>query len=519
MNVNTKSTISKAAAIVAVFTLLSRLVGLFRDRLFASTFGAGDTLDSYYVAFRIPDLVYNFLILGTLSVSFIPVFTEYFIKDKEEANKMANTVLTFLFITMSVICIILYFFVPQFTHITAPGFTGQKFANTVLLTKIFLLSPVIFTVASVFSSILNALKRFLIASVAPILYNVGIIVGIKYFYPHYGIRGLAYGVILGALVYLVIQMLGAFSAGFKLRPNFDFDHAGVRKVAKLFLPRILGIDNAQISLLVASIIGSTLLSGTIAVFNLANNLQAVAVGMFGISFAIAAFPDLSETYAKDDHQQFSRILARTVTHVLFFVIPISILILVLRAQIVRLTFGAGKFNWQATILTANTLGIFAFSIFAQSVAPLFSRAFYSRRNTVTPMFIGLLTIVINAAASYLFGRSYGVLGLALGFSLSNVINVGLLYFVLRPQLQHFEEGYVIKSTLKILLASVIAGGAAHIVLGLMGTVVHLDSWVHVFEQGIVAAAAGLAVFAGCAHVLGLSQIKTTFAVVKSRFLR
>lgn len=519
MNVNTKSTISKAAAIVAVFTLLSRLVGLFRDRMFASTFGAGDTLDSYYVAFRIPDLVYNFLILGTLSVSFIPVFTEYFIEDKEEANRMANTVLTFLFVAMSIICIVLFFFVPQFTHLTAPGFTGQKFDNTVLLTKIFLLSPVIFTIASVFSSILNALKRFLIASIAPILYNVGIIIGIKYFYPHFGIRGLAYGVILGACAHLLIQMFGAVSAGFKLRPNFDFKHAGVRKVAKMFLPRILGIDNAQISLIVASIIGSTLLSGTIAVFNLANNLQAVAVGMFGISFATAAFPDMSESYAKSDHAGFSRILARTMTHVLFFVIPISVLILVLRAQIVRLTFGAGKFDWQATILTANTLGIFAFSIFAQSVAPLFSRAFYSRHNTIIPVIIGLITIALNAVASYFFGKSMGVLGLALGFSISNIFNAGLLYFMLRPHLKDFEEGYVIKSALKILFSSVVSGAAAYIILGMMGTVVRLDSWVHVFEQGSIAALAGLATFAACAHALGMSQIKTTFSVVKSRILR
>ncbi|MEK7075824.1 MAG: lipid II flippase MurJ, partial [Patescibacteria group bacterium] len=326
MNVNQKTTILKSAAILAFFTLLSRLVGLYRDHLLAGKFSIGETLDTYYVAFRLPDLVFNLLILGTLSVAFIPVFTDYFIKDKKEANSIANTILSVTFFGMSVVCLVLYIFVPQITHLMAPGFSGKQFDDTVMLTKIFLLSPIIFTISSVFGSVLNALRRFVLVSLAPIIYNFGIIFGVVYLYPIYGIKGLAYGVILGALLHLCIQMFGALASGFKLKPNLDFKHPGVRKVAKLFVPRILGIDNSQISLLVASIIGTTLMSGTVSGFNLANNIQAVAIGMFGISFATAAFPDLSEQFSREDHQKFGETLSRTVVNILFFLIPISVLL-------------------------------------------------------------------------------------------------------------------------------------------------------------------------------------------------
>ncbi len=519
MNVNNRSTIYQAAGILASFTLLSRLVGLLRDRMFAAHFGAGDLLDAYYVAFRIPDLVFNFLILGTLSVSFIPVFTEYFIKDKEEANQIANTVLTVIFLSISALCLILFFFVPEITRLTAPGFSGVKFDNTVLLTKIFLLSPVIFTLSSVFSSVLNALRRFVLVSIAPIIYNLGIIAGIKWLYPSFGIRGLGYGVIIGALLHLLIQFSGALSAGFKFKPNIKMRHPGVKKIVKLFLPRILGVDNAQISLLVASIIGSTLLSGTIAVFNLANNLQAVAIGMFGISFAVAAFPNLSEAFAQNDAEKFNAVFVKTCINILFFVIPISILILLLRAQIVRVVLGTGNFDWQATRLTANALGIFALSIFAQSLAPLFSRAFYARHNTLTPVLIGLVALASNALLAIFLTRSIGAMGLVIAFSLSNIINAVLLFWVLNRQIRTLNDRYLVASALKIILASAAMALATYLTLQVVGTNIQLNTFAAVLFQGASAALVGLAVFALSAVILKIDEAKAALAVVRRLFFR
>ncbi len=519
MHINNKSSIYKAASILAVFTLLSRIIGLYRDRLFASVFGAGDVLDSYYVAFRIPDLVFNLLILGTLSVAFIPVFTEYFIKDKEEANKIANTVLSITFIFMTAVCVILFFFVPEITRLTAPGFSGEKFDNTVMLTRLFLVSPILFTLSNVFSSVLNSLKRFALVSIAPIIYNFGIIFGITFLYPRYGIAGLGYGVLIGAGLHFLTQMSGALSAGFKLRPNLDIRHPGVKKITKLFLPRILGIDNAQMSLLIASIIGSTLASGTVAIFNLANNLQAVAIGMFGISFAIAVFPHLSESYARKDEPEFNKVLLKTAINILFFVVPISVLLILLRAQVIRVILGTGNFDWQATKLTANTLGIFAISIFAQSISPLFSRAFYSRHNTVTPVIIGLGTLAFNAVISFVLSRAYGELGLVMGFSLSNILNAILLFTFLRPRLQNFNDRVLFTAIAKIVTASALLGLATYVWMHIFSNFFRLDTTINVLIQAVLAGTFGLAVYLAATLSFGLEEAKKALSIVKSRIFR
>ena len=519
MQINHKSTIYKAASILAVFTLLSRIVGLYRDRLFASTFGAGDILDSYYVAFRIPDLVFNLLILGTLSVAFIPIFTEYFIKDKEEANDIANTVLSITFVFMTLLCLLLFFFVPEITRLTAPGFTGVKFNNTVMLTRLFLVSPVLFTLSNVFSSVLNSLKRFALVSIAPIIYNLGIIFGIVFLYPKYGIAGLAYGVLIGAGLHFITQMSGALVAGFKLRPSWNIKHPGVVKISKLFLPRILGIDNAQMSLLIASIIGSTLASGTVAIFNLANNLQAVGIGMFGISFAIAAFPHLSESYARGNEEEFNQTLLKTSINILFFVIPISVLLILLRAQIIRVILGTGNFDWNATRLTANTLGIFAISVFAQSISPLFSRAFYARHNTIVPVVIGLCTLAFNGFISFVFAKNYGELGLVLGFSVSNILNAILLFVFLRPRLTNFNDSALFKAGSKIILASVLLGLTSYLSLHIFSSFFRLNTTINVLLQAVLAGGLGLAVYALITLSFGLQEAKFALSIVKRKLFR
>jgi len=506
--------IARNASIVGIFTLLSRLVGLYRDRLFASTFGAGDLLDSYYAAFRFPDLLFNLLILGTLSVAFIPVFTEYLVKDPEEANRIANTILNFFFFGMSALALIALAFVPQLAHLIAPGFTGVKYQNTVTLTRIFLLSPVIFTVSSVFGSVLNSVKKFLVVSIAPILYNLGIIFGVKFLYPHFGVSGLAYGVILGALAHLISQAIAAVYRGFSYKPILDLKHPGVRKILKLFVPRIFGVDNSQLSLLIASIIGSVLASGSIAIFNLANNLQAVPIGIFAVSFAVAVFPSLSESFVRKDDKEFNHTLVKTMVNILFFILPISAMILVLRAQITRVVLGAGNFDWQATRLTANTLGIFAISIFAQSLTPLFSRAFYARHNTKIPVIVGLISLALNLLLSYLLSLHFKVLGLTAGFSLASIFNAAVLYIILRMQIRHLDDKYLVSSILKIVLASILSAIVIYIALYYLGLVFPLDTGLHVLIQGGLAGLIGTAAFIGLSSLMDLEQVNFVW-----RFLR
>lgn len=508
--------IARSAGIVGIFTLLSRLVGLYRDRLFASSFGAGDLLDAYYASFRFPDLIFNLLILGTLSVAFIPVFTEYFVKDREEANRISNSVLNFFFFGMSAVMLVLLFFVPDIAKVVAPGFTGVKMQNTITLTRIFLLSPVIFTASSVFSSILTAQKKFFIISLAPIIYNLGIIAGVKFLYPHFGLRGLGYGVIIGALGHLVIQAAAAARVGFSYRPVLDLKHPGVQKILRLFVPRIFGVDNSQLSLLIASIIGSTLASGSIAVFNFANNLQAVPIGIFAVSFAVAAFPSLSESFVRGDDKEFNHVLVKTMVNILFFALPISAMMLVLRAQITRVVLGSGHFDWEATRLTANTLGLFAVSIFAQSLTPLFSRAFYARHNTKTPVLIGLFCLAVNVLLSYLFGKHFGVLGLSAGFAVSSILNCAMLYFSLRRKIKHLDDAYLALSTLKIILAAVLMAIVIYVVLYYLGLYIPLDTGLHVLIQGGVGGIVGVAAFVGLSSLFDLEQTAFFWKFLKQK---
>ncbi len=518
----------KATMIVGVFALLSRIVGLIRDRLFASNFGAGDTLDIYYASFRIPDLVFNLLILGTLSVAFIPVFTELLITDKPRAYRVANSILNLSFCIMTLICFVLIFFAEPITHLLVPGFNGQKFLDTVTLTRIFLLSPIIFTVSNLFSSILNSQKKFIIANLAPILYNLGIIFGLLYLYPSYGLVGLGYGVIIGAILHLLVQIPESIRFGYAWQAIMDLKDPAVKKIVTLFLPRILGVDNSQISLLIGSIVGSVLATGSISVFNLANNLQAVPLGVFAISTAVAIFPLLSELYAKKDTENFAKNLANGIIQILFFMIPLSIALLIYRAHIVRLAFGTGEFNWEDTILTFNTLGMFAFSLFAQGLSPLLARAFYARQNTKIPVTVGVFTMVINASLALYLGKMFGVAGVAGAFSIASIFNAGVLFSILRTKISKesstdsrvissFDENLA-SAISKIIISSIIMGIVGYGMLYIIEPVINTHKVFGLFIQLSSSAILATATYLSISSYLKLAQAQNLLTpILPKRF--
>ncbi len=520
-----KFSLSKAAIIVGFFALFSRIIGLVRDRMFAGAFGAGDTLDIYYAAFRIPDFVFNLLILGTLSVAFIPVFTELLLTDKNRAYKNANTILNFSLLIMGAVSLILILLVEPLTKALVPGFSGEKLESTIKLTRLFLLSPVIFTLSNVFTSILNAHKKFLIVGLAPILYNLGIIFGLLYLYPRYGLIGLGYGVIIGAFLHLLVQIPEAMRNGYRWMPTFDLKDKALRKIGKLFIPRIFGLDNSQISLIIGSIVGSILASGSITVYNLANNLQTVPLGVFAISIAIAAFPVMSEYYAKKDEPAFLKTLGDSMVQILFFMIPISILMLIFRAHIVRLAFGSGNFGWQDTILTFNTLGIFSFSLFSQSLTPLLARAFYSRQNTVIPVTVNILTMALNAALAFIFGKIYGITGVAAAFSIASVLNAIILFFLIRMKLaKSMEEpkkqnlalfdDKLFKSLLKITGASIVMGAVGYSLLYAIEPFINTHTGPGLLIQSGIAVLCACVVYLMMSSYFGLSQANSIIAKLK-----
>lgn len=507
--------VAAAAFVITTAGMASRVLGLLRDRFLAGTFGAGDTLDVYYAAFRIPDLIYNLLILGALSAAFIPVFTGLISRDelarpgdgKNEAWKVANGILNLSIFFIIILSIILAILAPWIMKILTPGFSAEKMEMTVSFTRIMFLSPLFLGISGIFGGILTSFKSFLIYAIAPIMYNVGIIIGILALVPIFGPMGLAWGVVLGALMHMLIQYPAARHLGFKHQGILfgAFKNNAIMKIFRLMFPRMMGIAVNQISFLIITVFASTLAAGSLAIFNFAFNLQSVPLGLIGASFSIAVFPVLSAYAARGEKENFVRAFSETFRQILFFVIPISIFTLVLRAQLVRVVLGAGEFDWTDTILTFQCLGIFALSLFAQCAVQLLARAFYALQDTKTPFYIALATESVNILAMFILVGRFQILGLVMAFSIASVAQMFLLLFILRTRFENLDDKNIIKSIVKIGLASFAAG--VGIQLAKYGTefIIDLDTFLGVFTQLAASSVVGLLIFIAICHILKLEE--------------
>jgi len=479
-------TVGSAALLIALAGIVSRILGFFRDRILASQFGAGDVLDAYYAAFRIPDLLYSLLVLGALSAAFVPIFTELITEKKEvEAWRLTSGVLQLLFLVLGGLSFLGIIFASVFVPLITPGFSQEKTDMVILLTRIMLLSPIFLSLSAVLGSVLVSFKQFVAYSLAPILYNVGIIIGAVLLAPFFGPIGLAWGVVIGSLFHVLIQYPSIQKTGFRfvVQPYFFWKDVTIRRVVRLMIPRSLSLAVSQMSLFTMTIFASTLASGSLAVFTLANNIQSVPLGLFGIAFSIAVFPSLAIFFAEKKEKKFFETFSQTSTRILFFVVPISMFMILFRAQFVRVILGAGQFDWEDTILTFETLEILAFSLFAQSLIPLFVRAFFAIQDTKTPFYTALVSAFIQIALIPFLLPTYSLLALAIAFSVSNILNVVILYFFLRTKLAFWNDATFFVPIIKIIFATVGAGIVAQISKSVFAlTIDELDTFVKVFFQ-------------------------------------
>lgn len=509
--------IGQATVIIAVFSLLAKILGLVRDAVFSHQFGTGVLMDAYFAAFRVPDFIYNLLILGTFSVAFIPIFSEYLLKDREQANQLASSIINVTILMMAGLTGLAFVLINPLTHAVAPGFSGEAYALTKLFTKIFLLSPLLLTLSSIISSILNTQKRFALVALAPVFYNLSIIAGAVWLFPRFGPSGLAWGVVAGAFLHFAIQVPQIFRLGFRYSPRIA-NTAGFRKFWKLYWPRIFSMGTGQVTALIVSIFGSFLGAGALAAFYYANNLQSVFLSLFAVSFAIAVFPLLSDLYNQQDNQGFKDVLAKTCIQILFFIVPLSILTLVLRAQIVRLVLGAGAathFTFEDTKIVAQSLGLFSISLFAQALIPLFTRAFYAMHNTITPVIIGLITIASNVIVTYYLSGRLGIAGMVLAYSITNVINLAILLMELHRRLGSLHDEYLIVNATKILISAMLAGVSAYVSLYVVAPWVNMHTYLGVLSQGVTAGIVGGLVYLGVGWLLGLSETHNLVKLLRS----
>lgn len=415
----TTNSASSAALLLGVFSLISRLSGLVRTAILAPIFGATILLDIYNAAFRIPDLVYNLLLGGAISVAFIPVFINYVAKDKEEAWQMARSFFYLAFIGLTVIAAGVFVVMPFLIKLVVPGFSAEEQQMTVSMSRIMLLSPLLLGLSAVFSGILHSFKKFFVYSLAPIFYNGGIIIGALFFYPRMGLSGLAWGVALGALLHMAIQAPAVFSSGFSLKFPRKFIHPAIPRVIRLMVPRALSLGAYQINLWVITAIASTIAAGALTVFTFANQFQYLPVGIIGISFATAVFPDLSKLIADNKYDRYLMEFSRTVRNVLFLVFPTGVMFYILRAQIVRITLARGEFIGEDVTLTAAALGAFSIGIFAYALMPVVAKAFFAKEDTKTPLITNIVGMVVNVSLAalliYVVFPYDGLLGIVSGF--------------------------------------------------------------------------------------------------------
>lgn len=520
------NSITVAAVLVALSSLVSKFLGIFRDRILADNFGADAVLDAYYAAFRVPDLLFNLLVLGALSAGFIPIFTGLIknmkcndkicfpTAENDKAWLAASNILNLLIIVLFFLSVLGIIFSRPLMGVIAPGFSPELKDVTAKLTAIMFLSPIFLGISSIFSGVLQSFKRFFIYSLAPVFYNLGIIAGAIFFVPWLGIYGLAWGVVLGALLHMLVQLPAVSALGFKYRPILNLRDSDLIRLIKMMVPRTMSLAVAQINLVVITIIASSLAAGSLTIFNLANNLESFPIGIFGISFAIAAFPTLSRLAA--DKEGLIKSFSNTFRQILFFIIPSTVLLITLRVQIVRVILGSGKFDWEDTILTFNTLGFFALSLFAQATIPLLVRVFYARHDSKTPFWFALFSVAVNIALSLILAPHFGVAGLALAFSISSIINFVSLWFYLHSSLGDLDDLRIIVSVFKFSVAAIAAGFIVQITKVAVWPFIDMNTFLGVFIQGTAAGAMGLLGYFFVCFLLNSEELANFWESVKRK---
>lgn len=524
----------EAAYVLAVFALGSQLLALVRDRMLASTFGASHTLDLYYVAFRIPDFLFA-TVASLLSLyALLPVLSRLEEKQKGLMVSFLRQVLVVFFIAMGVVAGVAFLLAPYLVPLIAPGIAN---AELVSLVRILLLQPILLGASNIVAACTQMRHQFFLYAISPLLYNVGIIIGIVFLYPLWGLQGLGWGVVLGALLHLSLQL--PFFLKEKAPSTLPLRVMGKELLSVLVLsvPRTLTLAAGQISLLLLVAMASYFMPGSISIFMFAASLQAVPLTIIGVSYSVAAFPTLARLHAAGDRAAFVRYVEVALRHIFFWSIPATIMVIVLRAQLVRVILGAGAFSWDATRLTAAALALFILALAAQSIVMLVARAYYAAGNTRKPLYFALVGVGVTALSALVFVELFlqsafvrtfiesllrvadvpgtVVLMLALGSAVGAItqFTFSFLFFMRDFQISRLSMGALIFQSFA---ASVIGGAVAYAVLALTGAVGTVNTTLGLVLQGGASGVAGLATVAVVLWILGNQELTEALGAFRRR---
>jgi len=530
----------EAAYLLAGFALLSQILALLRDRILAAQFGAGHTLDLYYAAFRIPDFLFA-TVASLLSLyALLPVLSRLEQKDPGYLIAFLRDTLWVFFAGMAAISAVLFFFVPHLVHLVAPGIAADPASREqlILLIRILLLQPILLGASNTLAALTQLRHRFILYSVSPLLYNIGIIIGAVFLYPRIGVAGLGWGVVIGAAMHMLLQAPFFFAEPRTAKMPFSLMIKSFWEVLALSVPRTLALAAGQISLLAIVSIASFLSTGSIAVFTFGFNLQAVPLTIIGVSYSVAAFPTLARLFAAGKREEFTKYIEAALRHIIFWSVPATIFVIVLRAQLVRVILGAGAFNWSDTRLVAAALALFVLSLTAQSISLLIARAYYAAGNTKKPLYYGAVDVVVSIGSAIGFVALFHsspfmrdfieatlrvsnipgttVLMLALGYACGSIAEC-VVSFVFFCNDFNLSGTRLLNLVFQTFSAAVIGASVTYIVLAETGAVGTINTTIGLVIQGLVAGLSGIMVTTLVLYLLKNPELAEAFAAFTRYF--
>ncbi len=535
------SGLHEAAFLLGGTALLSQILGLVRDRLLTHQFGAGEALDVYYAAFRIPDLLYASVASFVAVTVLIPFLLEHIEgKSISALREFINTIFTAFCLFMVAIIVLIFFLMPFLATFIVPGFTGEKLSEFIVLSRLLLLSPLLLGLSNLFGAVTQSLRRFFVFAAGPILYNIGIIFGIVFLMPFFGLQGVVFGVLLGALMHVFVQIPVLYAERVPPRFVYSIHWRDVRRVVRLSIPRTIALSSTNIAAMVLIALASGMESGSIAVFTLAMNLQSIPLAIVGMSYSVAAFPTLAKLWTGGNREQFLEQIVSATRHILFWSFPAVILFIILRAQIVRTILGSGAFDWTATRLTAAALALFAISVVAQNLVLLLTRALYAMGRTKLPLYAnlagGFLTIGASFFLLHLFHTSLvfrffvetlfrvsdmshtSVLMLPFGYSIGMLANLWILLSLLRKEFPTLLVRLK-KSFLHSFSASIGMGFVAYHSLQVFALVFDQNTLLGIFAQGFFSGVIGICAGVFLLYLMGNRELEEIRIALHHKFWR
>jgi putative peptidoglycan lipid II flippase len=453
-------TLAAAGLIVSIAFLASRVLGWIRTAVVLNAFGSQPAeLDTFFAAFRLPDLVFQLVAAGALGSALIPVVSGLLAADgNDRAWRVVSTVANLMLLALAVIAVVLAIAAPAIVPAITPGFDAIHTARTVELTRIMLLSPIFLALGAVATSVLNASGRFGAAAMAPSIYNLAIIGGAVFLAPSLGIRGLALGVVAGAVGHLLVQVPALRRVGFRYEPIAQLGDDQARQTLRLMGPRAIGLGASQITFVVVTSLASTLGTGAITAWNAAFTLLQIPIGLIGVPLGVVVFPSLARQASIGRDTEYLALVTRGLRLLLYVMLPIAGLLAILRRQVVAVLLpGLGPDGIE---LTANALLFFLIGLAAHALIAVLARAFYARQDTRTPVAAAIFAVVVNTTLAVLLVGPFGLSGIALAIAIAAWLEALILLFLLTRRLPALGLGDLLRVGLESALATVVAGSLA-----------------------------------------------------------